>query len=72
MSRTLHVNVEYQILTRQIGLFEGSAVSSIIVPKYLSVFEKFAPKRTNLKLLARDKVVILTGPLSVAKSASSV
>lgn len=72
MSRTLYVNVEHQILPGPVGLVERSPVSSIIVSKYLSVFEKFTPEGPRLELLARDEIVILAGPLPIATSTSGV
>ena len=58
LSRTLDVDVEYQVAALVGGLFEGAAVGAVVIAENLGIFQEFALRQTLFKLGAGDEDVV--------------
>ncbi len=50
LSRTLDVDVEYQVFALMDGLFEGAAVGAVVIAENLGIFEEFALRQAIFEL----------------------
>src|SRR5262249_17178878 len=59
LSRTLDINVEYEVLALRPGLLQHLPVRPVIIAEYLGPLEELATVDHGLKLSPRDEVIAL-------------
>ena len=72
LSRTLDVNVEYQVFAFTPRLVQHFAVRAVVIPKHLSVLQKFATSDTLFEFLRRDINIALPRLLISANGSRGV
>src|SRR5205807_2357666 len=72
LSRTLDIDVEYQIQAPSPGLLEAVPVSAVIVAKYLSPFKEFVAGKPGFKVFPADEAVAQALRLGAARLARGV
>ena len=72
MSRTLHVDVEYEVLACSGRDFELAAVGAVVVAEHLGVLQKLAAGDALLEVLAGNEVIAGSGLFIAARRARGV
>src|SRR5204863_6585044 len=72
LSRTLHIDVEYQIQSARARLIEAVPMSAVVVAKHLSPFEKFVASKLGFEVVAAHEAVAQALGLRAARLAGGV
>ncbi len=72
LSRTLHVNVEYQVKTLLLGPLQHPAVGAVIVAEDLGIFQKLAQRDALFEIRAGDKMIVTPVHVMAARRAGGL
>ena len=66
LSRTLHVDVLYQVFPLRLGLLQNPLVRPVIIAENLRSLQELAARDHGLEILARHKTIASQEPSSIA------
>src|SRR5437660_521530 len=72
LRRTLHVNIEQQIVVARLGFAQEALGRSVIVSEHVGMLQEFIGRQHALKLLPRDEVIFAPVLLAATRRAGSV